>query len=404
MKTFRKPVSTPRRLFLESLERREVLAGNVAVSLVGGALRVTGDSGDNVIGIFQQPNGRFNVVGLDDETITGPQENLIVRSILVNAGAGDDTVLISAEPDPFDPFTIVPAQVLGTTVVNGGTGGDTISVNVVGRLIPAANLALPSLSVTVDGGIQTTGMQDDAVAVVNTVTGVLTVNTYSGDDTIDIIGVISLTASINSGVAATSRDATDNDLVNIFGGYALTSTVSLGTSSNTDSGNTLAIDTGAYGTLTIMGGNGIDNIEASNVLAGLAFNIYAYGGADTITLNEVQTGLTRDNYQEFADLVIQALGIDVNRLPFDLPSLIGRLPTLPGSLTIFSGAGDDAVTLTNIVSTFNIYAYLEGGNDTLDADFIIAKRAYFNGGAGTNFSTLGDEIDAIVSLLLFEDQ
>src|SRR6476620_320740 len=98
MKKSRKADLVKRRLGIEGLERRELLAGNVLVEVTGGFLKVTGDSAGNHITIYQQTNGRFNIAGLDDEVCTGPTTNILARNITVNLGGGDDSVVIAAQP------------------------------------------------------------------------------------------------------------------------------------------------------------------------------------------------------------------------------------------------------------------------------------------------------------------
>lgn len=182
-----------RRLFLESLERREVLAGNITVTLSQGLLTVVGDDNSNQIGIYQQANGRFNVVALDGEEITGPTEDLIVRNIAVGMWAGDDFVQISAQPEEGEMLPTA-AEVLGSVKVRGGDGDDILRVSVVGRQV--GTFVLPSLSVGIEGDLvpptnvgEVIVEQDDEVGVFNTITGNLTVNTQGGDDMIDLINV-----------------------------------------------------------------------------------------------------------------------------------------------------------------------------------------------------------------------
>ncbi len=391
MKKARKVAPAARRLGIESLERRELLAGIVAVTLQSGLLTVTGDNAANQITIFQQPNGRFNITGLNGEVFNGPTTNLPVRFINVFVNGGDDSVTISAQPDPLQPGVVIPAAVLGSVSVLGGAGSDTLNVSVIGRLVGAQ--AIPNLSVTIDGGYQLSGSQNDTVAVDNTATALLTVNTWGGIDFVDLNNVLTGITTINTG------DGDDGVTMNAV--TAFTATVTLGSSGNTV-GNVLNVDTGLFGTLNVFGGNGIDTVGVANTLAGFSLSVYTYGGADEVLMDTVQTGLTPDDYVFLANQIIQAFGIDIAQLPFNLFAYIARLPGLPGILSIWTGEGDDFVGLNDVFSTYAIYTFLEGGNDGLIATNVDATYIFFNGGLGTDDRFLDNVAADLLSVLLFE--
>ena len=58
-----------RKIFLETLEPRAMLAGNVNVFVSGGSLFVQGDANDNAVLIQQEGNGTYSVTGLDFNTL-----------------------------------------------------------------------------------------------------------------------------------------------------------------------------------------------------------------------------------------------------------------------------------------------------------------------------------------------
>ena len=63
-----------RKFFLESLEPRAMLAGNVNVFVSGGTLFVQGDADDNAVLIQQEDNGVYSVTGIDFGDLNVPAE------------------------------------------------------------------------------------------------------------------------------------------------------------------------------------------------------------------------------------------------------------------------------------------------------------------------------------------
>ena len=96
---------TQRRLFLEGLERRSVLAGDVWAAQIGSNLFVHGDSDDNGIHIQTMADGTVKVSGLDaggsPTTINGDSEPFVASGVhsltRVHLGAGDDLLQIDSE-------------------------------------------------------------------------------------------------------------------------------------------------------------------------------------------------------------------------------------------------------------------------------------------------------------------
>jgi hypothetical protein len=390
-----------RQLFVEGLERRELLAGNVLVTLTGGNLTVTGDANENFITIYQQTNGQFTIEGQGEEVFSGPTTGIIARSITVNLGAGDDAVTIAAQPVEVGQ-ELLPASVVRGVTVNGGDGSDGIVVSVVGRQL-GTQFVIPTTAITIDGGAPVSGseaLQDDVIAIENSSAGLVTVRTGVGDDTVNLSSVLAVTLNVDTGAVVLPQGATDLDQVNAFSVTAATATFNLGLN-NED--NILVINNGLTGLLSIYGGNGVDTVAVGNTLAGLSGSIYTYGGADNLTIFNVQAGLTPEDYQAAVDLIVESFGLNLALLPFNLNALISVLPALPGFLTVSTGEGSDIVTADDLFSTMAIYIYLDGGDDQLSATGVEATFAWFFGGAGIDARVLTD-IDALSELeLQFEN-
>src|SRR4029079_9310500 len=95
----------------ESLERREVLSGNVSVSVAmypfdyAGTLRINGDGGNNTIAVWSGPNPWQVIVagGVDaagQPTLVNGQQgpvaiNGVTKVVAVNLGNGNDRILFT---------------------------------------------------------------------------------------------------------------------------------------------------------------------------------------------------------------------------------------------------------------------------------------------------------------------
>jgi hypothetical protein len=121
----RNRASRPRRLWIELLESRTLLAGNVTVNVVGGSLIITGDDLDNrfIITQFQRPPGEFLVGAQGVDTTFNGQPNFVAngvtKDIRISTLGGNDSV------------SLVDAQVPGSLLFDGGAGDDDL----VGRLV-----------------------------------------------------------------------------------------------------------------------------------------------------------------------------------------------------------------------------------------------------------------------------
>lgn len=90
--------SGERRLKLEHLETRAMLAGNVSVSVSGGNLLVRGDNSSNQIAIVQLDVGEYAVVGLNGTEVNGGTDPVVKsgvqNNIDVDLKKGNDVVAI----------------------------------------------------------------------------------------------------------------------------------------------------------------------------------------------------------------------------------------------------------------------------------------------------------------------
>src|SRR5687767_10005503 len=87
-----------RRLRVENLERRELLAGDVVVESHHGNVTITGDDETQVLFITPGENGLFNIQFFGGENVTGPTTDLDIQNLTVNLHGGFDVLVIGGDP------------------------------------------------------------------------------------------------------------------------------------------------------------------------------------------------------------------------------------------------------------------------------------------------------------------
>jgi hypothetical protein len=211
---------TGRRLAVEPLEPRTLLAGDVSVEVVGGHLRVRGDEECNGLVIAQLGDNRYVVAGFEHDgaptTINGSTDPLIVRGVKRNfdidlkdgddlLGIGNDVELLAdlAEELGFGDALIADAdlpelpdqrlRIGGSLIVRTKGGEDGVLINA---------------NVRRDAVIRT-GLSSDGVALVNSRVGDdMILRTETGQD-----GVLIENAKIESHLNVHTGDDGDTLLV-----------------------------------------------------------------------------------------------------------------------------------------------------------------------------------------------
>ena len=351
-------------LSFESLESKQMLAGDVMVNVEDGNLAIFGDAESNQIAISsgEQP-GVYIIRGLDGTTITSPDGEGTTTSGLLRVEGVDGNVNIRmGEGD--DTVNINDAQFAGNVNIGTGAGEDTVRVGVrpdgpppgpgdeptvtVDGENPEPELPLIEPDVAIRGRLRIgTGSENDTVAVDNTNIGRnLAVSSGEGNDIVRVgqpdgpidgpaDGPIDEPLPPAEEVAATpSQDQTPNTAqVRVRGATH----IHLG--AGEDALNVNDLNTRL---LHVNGGADSDRIVISDTRAGLV-NIHGGRGeaSDTIRVNQTNA---------------RVLGIR-------------------------TGAGDDSVRVTD--SAFSLIAAgLGAGNDTLALGGVKARAAFLFGGAG----------------------
>jgi hypothetical protein len=110
-----------RKARFESLENRNLMAGNVTAALVGGELSLTGDNSSNYLVVHQTGANRFQVQGINTNIKFGSQtaRSITFSSVIdigFNMRGGNDSV------------TVYNSSLAGSMGVDMGTGNDVLAL------------------------------------------------------------------------------------------------------------------------------------------------------------------------------------------------------------------------------------------------------------------------------------
>jgi hypothetical protein len=300
----------------ESLEQRQLLAGDVLVNVVGGNLRIEGDVEANKILITSGAEaGTFVVTGLDGTLLEGATDPITVtgiRNISVDLGDGDDLVAVAG------------ATVRGNVSIRTGVGDDRVAVGTDGGAAELAGALPADLSVEVRGSLNvSTGAGEDQVSIDDAVAALLNVST--GDDN----DVVALGSDEPLGDLAARLVARHGAHVDLGAGN-----------------DQLSIDqVETRGLLLAHGGLGDDSIDASLTEAATML-VSSDGGVDQVTL---------------VDLDVRHLGVHSG----EGNDTVDIRDSVFATLGVALGDGDDTLTTSALEARVALLAGGEG-EDTLD--------------------------------------
>jgi hypothetical protein len=330
-----------RSLRFENLESKEVLSGNVLVSLSGSSVFIEGDVDDNQIEISEVGTNMIQVAGLGTTTINGLTTPVVISPpvagaidhILAKMRDGDDLVRV-VDLD----LTYTPSGILE---IYTETGNDRVALNSVKT----------SQSIKIDTGehndkvrsIHTktkhhevhTGNGHDSAASLNFVTSVMTSTSLEGDDRV----------YMRSGVVWNSLEAQtgpQNDKV-VIRDVSVT-------------GDSL-IDTDTFDNA-----NGIDYVRVS-------------GFTSTGDL-DIRSGLNDDSVRVVASQIGQHLIIDTsqsNNASGDDQVFI-RQSTVGGYVSVQTGGGEDLLRIQGLFITLDLKAVTGAGDDTVGISNVVARN------------------------------
>jgi hypothetical protein len=303
-----------RRLSVENLESRAMMA---TVSAAGGLLFITGNPSPTVpdiVNVTQTTTGQIQVTGAGTtRSFSG------ITGIYADLLGGNDSITLGTPNRPL--------PLLSSVTLRLGDGSDTATVSV---NIPGA--------VTVDGGMQFVGTaQNDIVNIDRSLIGSLSVNTYLGDDQLNISrsGILSLSAMLGTETVAAGQR--DYDLVDISSSAIGSAFLSLGGSGVASNlGNQVFASSTIFGILAVNGGSGVDTVTIDSLGEGIGTWLPSH------IVNTAQT------LEPLLNSVLSRLPI--TSLLGNLDGLLDRLPSLAG---VSLPGGIDIGSLLGTLGNFN---------------------------------------------------
>jgi hypothetical protein len=410
--------SGERRLKLEHLETRAMLAGNVSVSVSGGNLLVRGDNSSNQIAIVQFDVGKYAVVGLNGTKVNGSTDPVVKGGVKNNIdvdlknghdilGIGNDIGLLEDLAYEYDlelpeidfpegtPKCLTVPKHLNIKL---GSGNDVAGV--VAKVGLRINADLGSGNDTLgiidsqvkDDIIVRGGSGSDLVGIVETkISQMLDVNLGDGDN---ILGV----EDVSIGESAVVITGKHDDEV-YFGNSSIKHNLIVRTGSGHDGvvvGSSIGVteaegeSSGGYG---IEVGNNVDIDTGSG-------NDYVDVSGDIDNLLKVSTGSGHDEvymyYVEAEDLVallgsgndyLSAYGVKVH-----------------DDALLDAGSGNDSAYIRYSEVDDVLTALMGSGSDFLEICDSWAKKANLDGGSGKDElrSDLPDPLPSSVKVKNFE--
>jgi len=351
-----------KRLRLETLESRRLLAGGVTATVVDGDLFVVGDRDANAIVIRQAEDGadQFIIRGLvtDDgvQTTINGEARIIVDGVTgdINASmrGGDDLIYIRDSDLP------------GNLIVRTGSGNDTVLVG-----------GLPR-----DGSPRPEPVPADLIDIAFSERDIEAVDSADLDDPV-LVDPPSVPPLANVTIAGSARINTSNGMDRVMmGSVEVNRNMSINTGRQADKlrlginelpgpvdddATGISLPVSVRGSLNLNTGRGDDLAWLESVAVARNMRVNLGGGDDVMSYTRGKVG------EKIA--INGSLGNDRIGL--------GRLRA--DTIQINAGRGDDGVGLGSVTAR-RLGVRLGAGNDKMLVANTTARVARFNGGSGTD--------------------
>lgn len=417
--------SKPGLPFLEALESRLLLSGNVTASVSdGGDLLLVGDRSDNRIVIDQAglPDGEFQISsedgtttingGTDPVVLTGITGNVRVRlgdgndavtidqvslpsSLLIDGGKGNNSVDINASTvgrnvliknkKGDQTFSLLNGSAVGGIVKLDNDKGDnaaTIQSSTVAGDVFFKSKDGPQLLVLadsdVDGNVKVNSNKGDNTTRIDTanIAGNLLVNNKAGTNTFDLINsTVSINVKVDNhkGDSASTVDSTTisgqlfikskegSVQVSVQNGSSVLRHAKIHTGNG---GSTVSISGAIGANLQVRGGRGLDHVYLTGLTVARRTKVHTGSGNDTVSIDDLTaTGAVSIKTDKGADII----EVETAGLPDGPESSFARI------VKIDAGADDDLITVgvegeAGNSAVFDAAILINGsrGQDTLD--------------------------------------
>ena len=350
--------------------------GNDSITAAGGNDSITSGGGNDWISagagndtVNASANGdNYIDAGDGADTVLGGSGNDTILG-----GAGNDTITSGGGNDSIsggdgnDTIYDAPSTFASTDYIDGGAGTNTLSFTATGAVADAAFTRVSNVQKIAS----TTGTALSlTLGTYASAAGVATITGSTGADSVTFASTFTNAISVDIGSTASNIDSID--------GSASTARL------------TVAATTAALGGAidVLKGGSGTSDVLNVAVDSATTFDASGITGFETI--NFTGTGSTAIVFtaDKLAVAAEKSVKVDASTLSNELASVTLDVGTSAGSLSIYGGAGNDAIVLTG--STGNNLVDGGAGNDSITSGTGMDNLI---GGAGNDTITFTSDGD-----------
>lgn len=398
-----------RRTFLgmEGLEDRSLLAGFVDVSISGGTLYLRGDAASNGVAVVGTATpGQFNVIAVDNVVgAATPGDVAAPTTLRVNGVADADGVVTVNNVVNINADLGAGNDQIGVTGAAGAVyyGALLLAEYAANTIVTPPVPPAAGSSAALQGSITiATGAGNDAVALLVNTPSTISVDTGVGNDYAVVESSTTLNMAINTGAGDTATNGSDrvrvrdtdvtialgintyagNDVVDVFGSSA----------------QTIGINTYDNGGLVFVG---VDPLRPEAVrLIGVqaqTVGVNTHGGADQVIVASAIAPFSTET-TTIGNLTINT-GDGDDQVLFNPGA--GTTVFVTQQATITTGGGNDEVNTSLLQVGSYLWVDLGAGNDSFAATSTLASYSYITGGSGDDTFTDGGGNDPL-NLFLFE--
>lgn len=403
-----------RRLFLESLESRRLLAGVVNLDITAGDLTIEGDSSNNQVEvragaatgqlIVTGKSGTLLTLGTSTQTFSTLTVNGVIDDLIVDLAGGNDTFELGTaagtRTNISDDVTISNDDDDENFIRNADIGGDLLVDRASGGSAGSSDLTILDTiirgSTTVDND-GAGGMEDgDSKTIIerSELEGTLSIENAEGDDT-----TIIADTSIGAALFVRPPTATTDPILDIHNGDGSSFT---SITSKNDPAGTTPLPPGTLNRPTVYGSIHVSNgspAPSGTIVAPPTTGTLPSGIATTVDIVVVNQAdvlgeLDVENFDGHSEVIVVDSNIGTDTKPATSPGGYG------GPITVANGDGFDIFELNRSKAQYGVFitnnsaAGQTWGSHSLVADSEVGKRVP----SGPAFSLIGDDGDDVFNI------